>query len=136
MKEHQAVRALFKCKLTDEVLKEINRPGAWLLDCLHTEQLALLDAAKFRKVKYCVVPNPDLHRLYEALVPHMFPPNMEHPPFRGLNYRGNQFEYLAWLALEEDMPQVALAVAWHARHLSKCVAEPWAWEKLTPGLAG
>ena len=130
LKEEPLLRELFNCKLSDAVLTVINRPGAWLLDCLHTEQLALVgaDPAKFRTVEYSVVSNAALAELHDALMPHMFTPNMTAPPFRGLNYRGNQFEYLAWLALEEDKPQVALAIAWHARHLRQGVSQPWVWE--------
>ena len=30
------------------------------------------------------------------------------------NNVGNQLEYLAWLALENDKPELILALAWHA----------------------
>jgi len=119
MKEKRLVRDLLNCEISDGVLTVINRPGAWLLDCLHTEQLAIVasDPAKWRDVEYKVVSNKALCALHDTLKTHIFTPNMPDPPYRGLNYRGNQFEYLAWLALEGDRPHIALAIAWHARQV-------------------
>ena len=122
--ESSLLEALFQDVITADKLNVVNRPGAWLLDCLHTQQLAILDPERHRNVDYLVVSNAALSELHEQLVPHMFTPNMQRPPVRGLNYRGNQFEYLVWLALEAEKPQIALAIPRHARNMRR----PWVWD--------
>ena len=113
--QNDSVRDVWCGKLTSQVLAQIGRPGAWLLDCIHTEQLALLDPASYRNVTYTVLSNTELMTLFVAVLPHC--PSQDDWPQRNKNYRGNQLEYLAWLALEDDKPELILALAWHARQI-------------------
>ena len=113
----RAVSDTLRWKVDAATLQVINRPGAWLLDCIHTQQVALQSARPLH-VHYLVTVNKHLKGLMQRL--------RERTPvgtitsWRGSGYGascnnvGNQLEYLAWLALENDKPERILALAWHA----------------------
>ena len=90
-------------------LKIVNRPGAWVLDCITTAMIALEDS-KYDAITFTVATNKSLIRLFHLLDAYF---KIRH--VRGAGYRGNQLEYTAWLALERDLPELILAIAWHAQ---------------------
>ena len=120
-----AVRRLISWEVDVRILKEINRPGAWLLDCVHTENMAILGRYRsVHKVKYDVMDNTSLARLYRKVRCYLSVSCARGDDYGSSdNNTGNLVECLAWHALECDKTAIIIALAWHA-HFSY---ESWAW---------
>ena len=95
-------------------LRDLSRPGAWLLDVTYTMVKALCGdrAPKSTRLGYRVVSNEALRWLMDACG---VPATMEtdqHESYRtNKMHRGNVVECLAWCALEADQPQLVVAMA-------------------------
>ena len=99
----------------DSTLKELCRPGAWLLDCVHTEVLVILRGRSpwpspqlpTWSPSYIAVGNVELRQLAESIF------HWDDPLFRrNRNYVGNVMEHLAWLAFEDSREDIILAMAY------------------------
>ena len=100
-------------KISAKCLKELNRPGAWLLDAVYTMQGILAGeytSKRLNRMKYDVCSNVKLaalaNKVFQA-------PTSPH----SLNNVGNNVEHLAWQLLEADRCDILIAVVWHARNL-------------------
>ena len=99
----------------DRSLREICRPGAWLLDCVFTEVVIILSNSapgllahlRTRPPTYMVVTNSELRRLATRIF-HPREPILQ----RNQNYVGNVLEHLAWLAFEDNRADLIVAMAY------------------------
>ena len=115
------VRSTLAGGIANGVLQDLNRPGAWLLDCVYSQLLVLRsDGAKRQKMiktmQFSVVYNKALSDVLHNIDPHFALRSSKRCP----NVMGNQMEQLAWLALECDLPHIILSLAWHAGNLDDC----------------
>ena len=113
MDRNAAVADTMNGKYVAGFMKELNRPGAWLLDYVAT----VLYAAKYTlkpRAKYKVVLNSELVALVKDL--NLVSSNGARVGL-GMNSNnlGNLIEYLAWLALEDDRCALIVALAWHSQ---------------------
>ena len=104
-----AKKILYMHGLTTDALVKIARPGAWLLDYIHTAVGVLLGGFK-PSVIYTAVLNQTHLELLEVC----FPDAAISAPGCSLNNRGNQMEGMCWLHVEADHPEMALAQAYHS----------------------
>ena len=98
-----------------EKLKQINTPGAWLMDIMYTVRNVLTKKVK-PKASYTPVGNH-----YHIL---LMDECEIHGPWKDRNYnnRGNVMEYLAWLALEQDRCDMLVAMCVHYERLELSIA--------------
>ena len=93
----------------DQPLRDLSRPGAWLLDSFYTEVLVVL-GERPPNIQYEVVGN----RALQAMAGHIFVEQtcanaLRH---RCRNYVGNVMEHLAWLAFEDGREELIVALAY------------------------
>ena len=119
------------------VLKLINTPGAWLLDTLFTMQLILFgDTRSTHKLVYRAVGNYTHKEMLArcGLTPDGTAAHGYQSHYgSSFNNRGNQSEYLAWLALEADRCDIVLAMALHARNIQHELDSHSSHDGDTPG---
>ena len=99
-----------------DALRDLSRPGAWLLDVTYTMVKVLCGyrAPKSTRLGYRVVSNEALRWLMDACaVPATMEADQDESYRTNKMHRGNVAECLAWCALEADQPQLVLAMAWH-----------------------
>lgn len=99
-----------------DALKDLSRPGAWLLDVTYTMVTVLYGEKAPKKTRsgYRVVSNEQLRWLMDVCdVPATLEMDQDASYRTNKSHRGNVAECLAWCALEADQPQLVLAMAWH-----------------------
>ena len=106
---------------TNEDLRLLSRPGAWLLDYTYTIQYVLHGdvTRKFTKRSYMAVPNGVLAHIARFCFADCQ---------RGCKKEerlGYEIEHAAWLALEADECCLVVALAWHARRLRDADVAGW-----------
>merc|ERR1719215_139222 len=102
------VRQTMELKFTASQILILNRPGAWLLDNLHSMLLVMNgEVARKKSFKFKAVSNGVLNYMAREI----FPSNVS---CLNDNNVGNHMEFLAWLCLENDRCDIALALAYHA----------------------
>ena len=84
------------------------RPGAWLLDYVHTATGVI-----FGEIKPSVIYSAVLNQTHLELLELCFPDAAISAPGCSLDNRGNQMEALCWLLFEADSPEMNLAQAYH-----------------------
>ncbi len=92
------------------LVKDLGRPGAWLLDTVYTMQGVMANQVG-KHVQYVAVGNCRLSALAGLLFPGVGEQGLSK------NNVGNHVEHLAWLALEGDRCDITLSLAWHVRQL-------------------
>ena len=111
--------------VSKDALRDLSRPGAWLLDVTYTMVKVLCGGrvpTSTTRLGYRVVSNESLRWLLDACaVPATMEADRDESYRTNKMHRGNVAECLAWCALEADQPQLVLAMAWHchARELTE-----------------
>ena len=113
--ERPAVYDILTWRQTASQLQEVNRPGAWLQDCLRTEIGSICGEKSKDGLQYRAVTNPGLVELMRELRSRFHRrAGLAEKYGSSANNIGNQYECLFWLGFEEDWPEIILAMAWHA----------------------
>ena len=93
----------------DRPLRDLCRPGAWLLDSVYSEIL-VIEGLRAPNIIYEVVGNVLLQHMAELILDPVYSRAVL---VRGQNYVGNVMEHLAWLALEEGRDELVVACAFY-----------------------
>ena len=116
--ESPGVYDIFTWRHTASELQELNRPGAWLGDCLRTEIGSICGEKRKDGLQYRAVTNPGMVELMRELRSRFHRrAGLAEEYGSSPNNIGNQFECSFWRGLEEDRPVIILAMAWHAYRL-------------------
>ena len=92
---------------SDEHLKALCRPGAWLLDSVYTEVLVIV-GQRSPDIVYEAVGNRSLQTWATLIIG---PGVADTVRGRNRNYVGNIMEHLAWLAFEDNRHELIVAFA-------------------------
>ena len=108
-----ALRRTVRLGMSCSALRVLNRPGAWLLDTVHTAQM-VLDGSVPQAAIYRVLTNVQLSKLmFYVFASRMR--DMSHGA--NPNNCGNRMEHMCWLLLEQDQCGLILGLAYHARKI-------------------